>query len=37
LFLDNDWVDFSSSDGTASITENGIREVERRARECKIT
>lgn len=37
LFLDNDWVDFSGSDGTASITASGIREVERRSREGKIT
>lgn len=37
LFLDNDWIDFSGSDGTASITASGIREVERRVREGKIT
>lgn len=36
LFLDNDWVNFSGSDGTASITESGIREVERRVREGRI-
>ncbi len=37
LFLDNDWIDFSGSDGTASITASGISEVERRTREGKIT
>lgn len=37
LFLDNDWVDFSGSDGTASITASGMREAERSAKEGKIT
>jgi hypothetical protein len=32
LFLDTDWVDFSSADETASITPNGIEEAERRVR-----
>ncbi len=37
LFLGNDWVDFSGSDGTASITANGVLEAERKPREGRIT
>ena len=37
LILDNDWVDFSGSDETVSITASGIREAEKRDRAGKIT
>jgi hypothetical protein len=37
LFLDNNWIDFSGSDGAAVITTDGISEHERRANEDRIT
>ena len=37
LFLDNNWIDFSGSDGAAVITTDGISEHERRANEGRIT
>ena len=37
LFLDNNWIDFSGSDGSAAITTDEIREIERRSNQGIIT
>lgn len=37
LFLNNKWIDFYGSDGSAAITTDGIREIERRSSQGGIT